>query len=156
MARFEADPDHFVEHFLTQDECWVDHFEPETKRQSMRWKALNFSCSKEGQSGAIHRKMHDCGFELIDHPPYSPDLAPLDYFLFPNLKKHFAGKLYKSDDDVISAVEDFFLRVRRRTSMPLGSEHCSTDGKSVWTAEEIMLKNEPTLVNFKYFVLVRL
>ena len=22
--------------------------------------------------------VHDCGFELIDHPPYSPDLAPSD------------------------------------------------------------------------------
>jgi len=40
--------------------------------------------------------------------------------------------------------------------MPLGSEHCSTDGRSVWTAEEITLKNKPTLVKFKYFVLDRL
>ena len=31
--------------------------------------------------------VHDCGFELVDHPPYSPDLAPSDYFLFPNMKK---------------------------------------------------------------------
>ena len=52
--------------------------------------------------------VHDCGFELIDHPPHSPDLAPLDYFLFPNLKKHLAGKQYESDDDIISAVKDFF------------------------------------------------
>ena len=37
--------------------------------------------------------------------------------------------------------------------MPPGSEHCSTDGRNVWTAEEIMLKNIPTLVKFKYFVL---
>ena len=51
---------------------------------------------------------HDCGFELIDHLPYSPDLAPLDYFLFPNLKKNLAGKRYESDEDVIFAVEDFF------------------------------------------------
>ena len=35
--------------------------------------------------------VHDCGFELIDHLPYSPDLAPMDYFLFPNLKKYLAG-----------------------------------------------------------------
>ena len=35
--------------------------------------------------------VHDCSFELFDHPPYSPDLAPSDYFLFPNLKKHLAG-----------------------------------------------------------------
>uniref|UniRef100_A0A673BIC6 Histone-lysine N-methyltransferase SETMAR n=1 Tax=Sphaeramia orbicularis TaxID=375764 RepID=A0A673BIC6_9TELE len=50
----------------------------------------------------------DCGFELVDHPPYSPDLAPSDYFLFPNMKKHLAGKRYQTDDEVISAVEDFF------------------------------------------------
>ena len=29
----------------------------------------------------------DCCFELVDHSPYSPDLAPSDYFLFPNMKK---------------------------------------------------------------------
>ena len=52
--------------------------------------------------------VHDCGFKLIDHLPYSLDLEPSDYFLFPNLKKHVAGKWYESDDDVISAVEDFF------------------------------------------------
>ena len=51
----------------------------------------------------------DCGFELVDHPPYSPDLAPSDYFLFPNImKKHSAGKQYQTNDEVISAIEDFF------------------------------------------------
>ena len=52
--------------------------------------------------------VHDCGFELVDHPPYSPDLAPFDYFLFPNMKKHLAVKQYRTDDEVIAAVEDFF------------------------------------------------
>ena len=52
--------------------------------------------------------VHDCRFEMINHSPYSPDLAPSDFFLFPNLKKHLAGKRYESDDDIISAVKDFF------------------------------------------------
>ena len=52
--------------------------------------------------------VRDCGFELVDHPPYSPDLAPSDYFLFPNMNKHLAGKQYRTDDEVISAVEEFF------------------------------------------------
>ena len=29
--------------------------------------------------------------ELLEHPPYSPDLAPADYFLFPKLKGKLAG-----------------------------------------------------------------
>ena len=48
--------------------------------------------------------VHDYGFELIDHPPYSLDLAPSDYFLFPNLKKI---NWYQTND-IISATEDIF------------------------------------------------
>ena len=29
--------------------------------------------------------------KLLSHPPYSFDLAPADYFLFPKLKKELAG-----------------------------------------------------------------
>ena len=35
--------------------------------------------------------VHDCGFELVDHPPNSPDLAPSDYFLAPNMKNTWLG-----------------------------------------------------------------
>ena len=33
----------------------------------------------------------DCGFELVDHPPYSPDLAPYDYLLLPSIKSTWLG-----------------------------------------------------------------
>ena len=29
--------------------------------------------------------------KMIEHPPYSPDLAPADYFLFPKVKSALAG-----------------------------------------------------------------
>jgi histone-lysine N-methyltransferase SETMAR len=32
------------------------------------------------------------GWDVISHPPYSPDLAPSDYHLFLNSKKHLGGK----------------------------------------------------------------
>ena len=51
--------------------------------------------------------VHDCGLELVDHPPYYSDLAPSDYFLFFNMKKYLAGKQYWTDDEVKAAVEDF-------------------------------------------------
>jgi histone-lysine N-methyltransferase SETMAR len=31
------------------------------------------------------------GIKLIEHPPYSPDLAPADYFLFPRVKRELVG-----------------------------------------------------------------
>ena len=49
LARFEADSDRFVERFLTQDECLVHQFEPETKRQSMQWKHSTSPAPKEAK-----------------------------------------------------------------------------------------------------------
>ena len=51
--------------------------------------------------------IYDCGFELIEHPPYSPDLAPSDFHLFPKLKIAISGTYFQSDNDVIHAVDDF-------------------------------------------------
>ncbi len=31
-------------------------------------------------------------FQIIEHLPYSPDLAPADFFLFPSVKRELAGK----------------------------------------------------------------
>ena len=38
------------------------------------------------------------GYELIPHSAYSPDLAPRDFFLFPNLKKDIRGCHFLSDE----------------------------------------------------------
>ena len=47
------------------------------------------------------------GYELILHPAYSPDLAPRDFFLFPNLKKDIRGCHFRSDEEVVTAVEEW-------------------------------------------------
>jgi len=36
---------------------------------------------------ATQKKLAYLVFQCLDHPPYSPDLAPSDYHLFPGLKK---------------------------------------------------------------------
>jgi len=33
-------------------------------------------------------KLHELDFELLPHPPYSPNFAPRDYWLFADLKKN--------------------------------------------------------------------
>ena len=41
---------------------------------------------------------------VLDHPPYSPDLAPADYFLFPKVKSHLKRHLFDSISDIQKAV----------------------------------------------------
>ena len=47
-------------------------------------------------------------YKLLDHPLYSPDLAPSDYYLFPNPKKFLAGKHFTSNEEAITAVDMYF------------------------------------------------
>jgi len=49
----------------------------------------------------------ECGYELLPHPPYSPDLAPSDFCLFPLLKEHLSGTHFSSDNDVIVSADVF-------------------------------------------------
>ena len=44
-------------------------------------------------------------FIELNHPTYSPDIAPSDYHLFSNLKKFLRGKNFSSDDEAVTTVE---------------------------------------------------
>jgi histone-lysine N-methyltransferase SETMAR len=56
----------------------------------------------------VHRALANqkkLGFQCFDHPPYSPDLSPSDYHLFPGLKKQLKGRHFSSNAEVTAAVE---------------------------------------------------
>ena len=50
----------------------------------------------------------DLEFELLQHPPYSPDLAPSDFFLFPNLKKCLSQQRFMSNEEFITQTDAYF------------------------------------------------
>jgi len=52
---------------------------------------------------ATQKKLAYLGFQCLKHPPYSRDLAPSDYHLFPGLKKQLKGCHFSSDAEVIAA-----------------------------------------------------
>ena len=54
---------------------------------------------------ATQKKLAYLGFQCPDHSPYSLDLAPLDYHLFPGLKKQLKGRHFSSNMEVITAAE---------------------------------------------------
>ena len=42
--------------------------------------------------------------QVLPHPPYSPDLAPCDFWLFPTLKECLAGRKFYGLQDLAKAV----------------------------------------------------
>ena len=59
------------------------------------------------QSHAGQAALLESGFEEMRHPAYSPDLAPSDYNLFPNVKKHLHWQRFSTDDELKYATEEW-------------------------------------------------
>ena len=71
----------------------------------------------------------NCEFVQLNHPAYSPDLAPSDYFLIRNLKYHFRGSWFTNDESLTIADEAWFESQNRKLYF---------QGKNCW---EKKLKN---------------
>ena len=53
-------------------------------------------------------KIASLGWELLPHPPYSPDVAPSDYHLFLAMDNHMRDQQFKTREEVENAVVQFF------------------------------------------------
>ena len=76
----------------------------------------NMDQAKDGQESTFYMTTppHKCEVvmsflasekvRVLNHPPYSPDLSPCDFFLFPRLKKMLSGNKYTSRSSLGSAI----------------------------------------------------
>ena len=56
---------------------------------------------------AMMAKLYEFYLKLLLHPPYSPDLAPSDYWMFLDLKRMLQGKRFGSNEEVILETEAY-------------------------------------------------
>jgi hypothetical protein len=54
------------------------------------------------------RKIASMRVTIAPHPAYSPDLAPLDFFLFGYIKKKIVGQEFSSADDLLETIRKAF------------------------------------------------
>lgn len=59
-------------------------------------------------SNLTREKLLQLEWEVLPHPPYSPDLAPTDYHLFRALQNFLKDKEFWTDKELETAVGDFF------------------------------------------------
>jgi histone-lysine N-methyltransferase SETMAR len=60
-------------------------------------------------------KINQLKYDWLPHSPYSPDLAPFDFQLFPKLKMFLGGPRFSSNEEVTSVVDDYFADLKETT-----------------------------------------
>ena len=63
----------------------------EVRKTDLRCSALAGQHSPAHTSQVAMTAATECGFEIFPYPPYLPDVAPSDFYLFPKLKSHLCG-----------------------------------------------------------------
>ncbi|GFO08206.1 hypothetical protein PoB_003471100 [Plakobranchus ocellatus] len=125
LERYNAEGEAFLQRILTGDESWVHHYDPECKAQSMEYRHKTSPSPRNFRRRRVRRDkdsilQHDNArphtsrqtqgalrqLELttLPHPAYSPNLAPSDYYLFPQLKKYLRSHQYDEDKEVIADI----------------------------------------------------
>jgi len=61
---------------------------------------LNHGNAPAHTSHLVQQFLSKHGTAQLQQPPYSPDLAPYDFFLFPRLKKVLKGHRFKATEDI--------------------------------------------------------
>ncbi len=57
------------------------------------------------QGSSVQCALQEIEWRQIAHPPYSPDLSPYDFFIFPYLKRKLRGREYPDLDQLRTAIE---------------------------------------------------
>ena len=91
----------YRESVLTQ---LVDFYQKHRSRTSVCGIKLLHDNAPAHKSTMVQEYLKESGLDVLDHPPYSPDLFPCDFWLFPRLKEMLAGHRFESRCGIGSAV----------------------------------------------------
>jgi histone-lysine N-methyltransferase SETMAR len=76
---------------------------------------IHLGNSPINKSESVIAKISSMPVQLAPHPPYSPDLAPSDFFRFGHLKSQMIERESDSPEDLTRWIRAAFLRMSRDT-----------------------------------------
>ena len=95
------------------DEVMVPLMEALSQKKGMKKKKRIFFHFDDASPHSIDRTLSEMGYNRLPHPPYSPDLAPSDFFLFGYLKNLIEGKEFETPDQLFQEVSKILRSISK-------------------------------------------
>ncbi|GFW57703.1 hypothetical protein TNCV_2926221 [Trichonephila clavipes] len=100
------------EHIAPEEDVIKRHSSSETHSLNADWHLrtakdahlLTDNALVPSSNSAVEELMQ-CDFEILPHPPYTPDLTPIDFFLITELQKPLCGRKFGNSNGVIQKEE---------------------------------------------------
>ena len=93
---------YFIEHILKPLESKEHEIWPRRGKQKI-W--LHLDNCRVHNSKETQKEIENSVFQRTAHPPYSPDLAPSDFFLFGYVKGKLKGRSFNSREEIFDAIQ---------------------------------------------------
>ena len=107
---------HFVPHGETVNaQCYAaylqNHLRRAVRRKRPQFQNVIILHDKASPQKAIYVRdlLQRWRWEVLEHPPYTPDLWPCDYDLIPKLKAPLRVHRFRTRDDIAIAVRRFIM-----------------------------------------------
>ena len=102
LRKFSQSGIGFLDRIITTDETGFHYYDSETKQQSSQWKNVN----------SPRPKIDLLEFQCLKHPPCSPDLAPMDFAVFPYIKSFLWGMRFDNLSELRQAVMNVIFHMK--------------------------------------------
>ena len=91
-------------------------------KESGKKMILHFDNTRPHVSKKVVEYMESHGMDRAPQPPYSPDIAPSDFYLFGYIKGLLAGRTFQSADELLSAVTEILNEISEKTLLRVFKE----------------------------------
>ena len=97
------------------------------RRETANMWFLHHGNAPSHTSIAVREFLAQNNITTLPHPPYSPDLAPCDFFLFPKLKTHLKGHHFGTVENVQAAATRVLNNISSEDFL-----HCNEEWQQSW------------------------
>ena len=87
------------------------HYTERRPRTGLRGIKLQHDNASSHKTKQVTTYIKDIGMKTQNHPLYSPDLSPCDFWLFSNLKNHLSDKEFTSRIEIGIAVHKYLKSI---------------------------------------------